>query len=161
MSKVQPLYLGGAGQAAVMSEFLARGYNVAVPEIDRGDDLFVVQDEKGDFWRIQVKTATAMPMTKAGYSAQFKISRAQLETPRSPDLFYVLVVRHDDRWSDFVVIPRAELLDLHDTHGVGSPLPKGKEIVFKLSFRETDVTGRRQSLQAWRNNFTAWPSLPH
>jgi len=44
-----------------MSEFLARGYNVAVPEVDRGDDLFVVQDESGDFDRIQVKTACATP----------------------------------------------------------------------------------------------------
>ena len=30
-----------------MSEFLFRGYNVAVPEVDRGDDLFVVQDADG------------------------------------------------------------------------------------------------------------------
>ena len=44
MSKLQDLYTGSAGQAAVMSEFLVRGYNVAVPEVDRGDDLFVVQD---------------------------------------------------------------------------------------------------------------------
>jgi len=61
MSKMQNLYLGSAGQTWVMSEFLARGYNVAVPEVDRGDDLFVVQDESGDFDRIQVKTACATP----------------------------------------------------------------------------------------------------
>lgn len=36
------LYLGHAGQMAVMAEFLVRGYNVAIPEVDVGDDIFVV-----------------------------------------------------------------------------------------------------------------------
>ena len=44
---------------AVMAEFLARGYNVAVPEVDRGDDLFVVRDDNGELSRIQVKSASA------------------------------------------------------------------------------------------------------
>lgn len=35
------LYVGRAGQMAVMSEFLVRGYNVAIPEVDVGDDIFV------------------------------------------------------------------------------------------------------------------------
>lgn len=29
---------------AVMAEFLVRGYNVAIPEVDIGDDIFVVRD---------------------------------------------------------------------------------------------------------------------
>lgn len=41
------LYLGKAGHLTVMSEFLLRGWNVAIPEIDIGDDIFVVQDESG------------------------------------------------------------------------------------------------------------------
>ncbi len=44
---------------AVMAEYLARGYNVAIPEVDIGDDIFVVRDEIGEFSRIQVKSATA------------------------------------------------------------------------------------------------------
>jgi hypothetical protein len=38
-----------------MSEFLMRGWNVAVPEVDIGDDIFVVRDENGEFVRVQVK----------------------------------------------------------------------------------------------------------
>jgi hypothetical protein len=34
-------YVGRAGQLAVMAEFLLRGYNVAIPEVDEGDDIFV------------------------------------------------------------------------------------------------------------------------
>jgi len=39
-----------AGQAAVKAEFLARGWNVAVLEVDVGDDLFIVRDDNGDFY---------------------------------------------------------------------------------------------------------------
>ena len=28
-----------------MSEFLTRGWNVAIPEVDIGDNIFVVQDD--------------------------------------------------------------------------------------------------------------------
>ena len=34
------LYLGKAGHLTVMSEFLMRGWNVAIPEVDIGDDIF-------------------------------------------------------------------------------------------------------------------------
>ena len=46
MSKKFNLYLGKAGQLAAMSYFLMRGWNVATPEVDVGDDLFVVEDKK-------------------------------------------------------------------------------------------------------------------
>jgi hypothetical protein len=39
MSKKQNLYTGRSGQFAVMAEFLRRGYNVAIPEIDIGEDI--------------------------------------------------------------------------------------------------------------------------
>ena len=48
------LYLGKAGERYVMSEFLARGWNVAMPDVDIGDDIFVVGDNLGIFQRIQV-----------------------------------------------------------------------------------------------------------
>lgn len=44
MSKKYNLYLGKAGQLAAMASFLVRGWNVATPEVDVGDDLFVVED---------------------------------------------------------------------------------------------------------------------
>jgi hypothetical protein len=59
MTKKYNLYLGKAGQLVVMSCFLVRGWNVATPEVDVGDDLFVVEDKKGIFYRVQVKTSQA------------------------------------------------------------------------------------------------------
>ena len=40
-----------------MSELLARGYNVAVPEVDVGDDVLVIRDATQEVSRIQVKSS--------------------------------------------------------------------------------------------------------
>ena len=37
-----------------MAEFAARGWNVAVPEVDVGDDIFIIRDQNFDASRIQV-----------------------------------------------------------------------------------------------------------
>ncbi|MFN9688681.1 MAG: hypothetical protein ACK57X_07415 [Bacteroidota bacterium] len=47
-----------------MSEFLTRGWNVAIPEVDVGDDIFVVQDDNGTLRRVQVKTSTSTEAIK-------------------------------------------------------------------------------------------------
>jgi hypothetical protein len=57
-------YIGKAGQFAVMAELAFRGYNVAIPEIDVGDDVFVVNQGTGFLSRIQVKTATGRKLTQ-------------------------------------------------------------------------------------------------
>ncbi len=83
MSRMQNLYTGGAGQAAVMSEFLFRGYNVAVPEVDRGDDLFVVQDADGSLSRIQVKAVIGKRRARSdAYAAQVVVPLRQLSVNR-------------------------------------------------------------------------------
>ncbi len=52
-------HLGRAGQLAVMAELLARGWNVAIPEVDIGDDVFVAQDDGARLTRVQLKTTAA------------------------------------------------------------------------------------------------------
>ena len=54
MNQRKHLYLGKGGELYVMSEFLARGWNVAMPQVDVGDDIFVVEDNQGIFQRVQV-----------------------------------------------------------------------------------------------------------
>src|SRR5687768_8786775 len=51
----QSLYKGASGQMAVLSEFLYRLMNVAVPEVDVGDDIFVVKEQDEAVTRVQVK----------------------------------------------------------------------------------------------------------
>jgi hypothetical protein len=64
MKKNYHLYLGKAGHLTVMSEFLTCGWNVAIPEVDVGDDIFVVQDDNGTLRRVQVKTSTSIEAIK-------------------------------------------------------------------------------------------------
>ena len=89
------LYLGRAGHLIVMSEFLLRGWNVAIPEIDIGDDIFVVEDESGTLRRVQVKTSTSTTR-KNGFSGRFKIPLKQLRNLNRIRLHYVFIVRHSD-----------------------------------------------------------------
>src|SRR4051794_38172880 len=66
------LFFGRGGEMVVMSEFLLRGYNVAVPEIDVGDDIYVVEDQNGNLRRVQVKSANCNS-TKKGYTGQVNV----------------------------------------------------------------------------------------
>jgi hypothetical protein len=54
------LYFGKAGHLYVMAELLLQKWNVAMPEVDIGDDIFVVRDKDGFFMKVQVKSANAI-----------------------------------------------------------------------------------------------------
>lgn len=158
MSK-QTQYTGRAGQLAVMAEFLVRGYNVAIPEVDVGDDIFVVSDESGDYSRVQVKTTLAKP-TRHGYSARYVIKLSQLERRTFPPSWYVFANRIGDEWSSFLVIPRQNLYELYDNYEIGS-LTKSGLITLYLSYREDSVICSEQDLSKYLNNWERWPFIEH
>ena len=141
---------------AVMSELLWRGWNVAVPEVDVGEDILVVRDEDGDFWRVQVKTATAQPQL-AGCSAQFSISLSQLELTRNPDLIFVFAIRSTGWWEPFIIIDRETLLGEHIAHGVGSV--SDGNLILRFSVQDSKLLCSRRDFQAYRNNWSWWPVL--
>lgn len=86
-----------------MAELLWRGWNVALPDVDAGEDVLVVDDETGALSRVQVKTATAKAHPW-GYSAQFSVSLRQLETNRTPEFIFVFAVRSSEGWEPFVAL---------------------------------------------------------
>lgn len=154
------LYVGRAGQMAVMAEFLVRGYNVAIPEVDIGDDIFVVRDSDGDLTRIQVKTARGRSYRRGdGCSAQFSIGHTQLATPITPDLTYVLVVRWQARWSHFLVITRARLHELHETAGLGSR--SGGRVRIHTALRGATASASGTDLSDHLDDWSAWPVITH
>lgn len=160
MSNLQHLYTGSAGQAAVMSEFLFRGYNVAVPEVDRGDDLFVVEDVTGSLSRIQVKAAIGKRRARSAvYTAQVKVAMKQLTTPQTPALTYVFVLRCEDRWRDFIVVAQSVLDDLRRNHGVGAVV--GPALILRLSVGDGGVWCSKRDLSAHRNDFSRWQPIKH
>jgi hypothetical protein len=115
-------HFGRAGEYFAMSELLLRGWNVAVPVVDIGDDVFVINDHDKTTWRVQVKAATTEPADAKGDTlptgplrANFNLSRAQLRTAQAIELFYMLMVRSGTRWL-FLVIPRMALLEIRDDY---------------------------------------------
>ena len=164
MSQRSNLYLGRAGEFVVMSHFLMRGWNVAVPEVDIGDDIFVIEDAKGISYRIQVKTSSATEHLKS-YSAQFKVSLAQLEKPIEPDIYYVFVLCKNLHWSDIIVIPRKDLFYLYHQSKIGTLADKSLLVYFSF---ETDkvtqnlkVTCSGIDITEYLDNFDDFPVIQH
>lgn len=168
MGKFDPLrYVGAAGVLALMSEFAWRGYNVAIPEIDVGDDIYVINDRTGMIWRIQVKTATGKRQIQS-MRYQFMVSRSSIEDEvTTPEIHFVFTIKDSvDAWR-FVFIRRAELnMYVHD-HGIGSAQQRSDRISEVLVFtftlhddnRFTARHGGRLDLTRHLDNWTSWPIL--
>lgn len=157
MSKYS-LYLGQAGQNYIMSQFLKRGYNVAVPQVDVGDDIFVIEDEAGLFHRIQVKTAKAIK-TKNGFSSRFKVALPQLITEITPELYYTFVTDFDYNWQPTLIISRKELFDLYDAHAIGSKIDKQILLYFQFKLNPKEVICSKISFTFYLNNWSDFPPI--
>jgi hypothetical protein len=158
MSKRQNLYLGKAGQLLVMSEFLARGWNVATPEVDVGDDLFVVEDKEGIFFRVQVKTASVNE-NRSGFSARFNVPLDQINSPISPELYFVFVLRKNQHWLECLVIRRDTIKTLHVGNKFGSQA--GKYILLNFIFKKDKVFCSNVDFTEYINNFEDFPIINH
>lgn len=159
MSRKNNLYLGKAGQFALMSEFLCRGWNVATPEVDVGDDIFVVRDSDGNFVRIQVKTATGIQQ-KGQVHAQFSIPVNQLETPVAPMLVYAFLVRYEEAWLYFALIRQDDL----QTHVQNFEIKKAGNvptITLIFQYHSGNLICRSKDLSAYLSNFNDFPIVQH
>lgn len=113
-------YTGKAGHLAVMGELCWRGYNVALPEIDTGDDIFSVDDGVGTMLRIQVKTAKAKRYsTRPACKYEFKVKMKAIRTIQHPALHFVFACRVEHGFR-FVVMSR-DVLENYVSDNVGSP----------------------------------------
>jgi hypothetical protein len=151
-------YTGRAGEMATLSELLRRYCNVAVPEIDEGEDIFAFVTREPNVTRIQVKTANAEPLKEEGrYTARVSVPLQDLEVMLAVRLYYIFAIRLGDRWTDFVVIDREDLANLHEAVGLGYENAKAGELQLYLSFGPTSLICSDLSLQQYRN---AWSRLP-
>ena len=150
------LYLGKAGHLIVMSEFLLRGWNVAIPEIDIGDDIFVVQDESGTLRRVQVKTSTSTKRQN-GFSGRFKIPLKQLRNISKIRVHYAFVVRHLDYWTKPLVIRQDYLLNLVESDNIGSIHNEMLNLYFAYS--DSKVECSKVDLTRYVADFTDFPLI--
>jgi hypothetical protein len=129
------LYIGRAGHLATMSECLSRGWNVAIPEVDVGEDIFVVEDATSKMAKVQVKTATGKKITN-GFKAQFIIPKKQLTgiNPKDSELRYVFVTRYKANWQPFIIMTRKELEDKHSIEHIGTISKNEKDIILTIYY---------------------------
>lgn len=140
MKKHYHLYLGKAGHLAVMSEFLIRGWNVAIPEVDIGDDIFVVQDDISTLNRVQVKTATSN-VKKGSFSGRFNLPLLQLRRISPILVHYVFIVRHKERWTDPIIIRQDYLLNFVQSDSFGTIHKENLSLYFSYSSNGVGCSG--------------------
>jgi len=151
------LFTGRSGQLAVMAEFLIRELNVAIPEVDVGDDIVVVRDEHDQVTRVQVKTANAIDRPQLDrFYAEFRLPMRQMESG-PPHLVYAFAVRRRERWEEFVIVRRSVLQQLRVEHDVGSP--HKDRLTLGLTFTREDIRTKGVSFQPFRSKFEPWPPL--
>lgn len=150
------LYLGKAGHLIVMSEFLLRGWNVAIPEIDIGDDIFVVQDESGTLRRVQVKTSTSI-VRKNGFSGRFKVPLRHLRNIVDVPVHYAFIVRHLHKWTKPIIIRQDYLLNHFETDKIGSVHNQMLNLYFAYSNEMVECS--KIDFTKYINDFTDFPVI--
>lgn len=83
--KVSTSFTGSAGEFAVLSELLFRGYNASKMTVDDGIDVVASRDEK--YFHIQVKTANAVD------GKPFQATIREKAFRHSTSVFYIIVLR--------------------------------------------------------------------
>ena len=152
------LYIGRSGELAVLSEFLSRGYNAATPEIDIGEDVFVIEDGQEGYWPVQVKTATSEELQDGSCHAQFTFRRDQLLKAPNVELTYVLALRQNHRWTSFLVIPRRSLERLYRLGHLGSQ--RGEVLTWEFVYEGSTRRCQQANFTAFESDWdTQWPSI--
>lgn len=157
-------YVGRAGQLAVMAELAWRGYNVSVPEIDVGDDIFVLNDANGQLSRVQVKTATGKKLERhnRAYRCQFRINGSHVSRKNS-GTHYVLAGRCGGSWR-YLVFKRFVLSRLLSSGELGSEI-KGRSYMVTVIFfdrRTAKASTRSDALDLTQHagRWSLWKRLP-
>ena len=157
-SKKYNLYLGKSGQFAIMSEFLARGWNTCTPDVDVGDDVLVLEDKQGQFKRVQVKTATVIERNN-GYSAQFNVPLRQLGEAISPEIHYVFMVRRNNKWAHTLIITREILNNMFRTSQIGSVV--NTSLILYVSFQDKKIECSKVDFAPFIDDFSEFPDILH
>ncbi len=149
-------HTGKAGHLAVMGEFCYRGYNAALPEIDKGDDIFVVNDSTGNMWRLQVKTAVGKKQKKSTMY-QYRVKEKNIHQAQSPELHFVFVMRLADGWA-YLIIDRAVLKNYVIQNNLGTLAGDYRQITITLH-DDGRATCSKLELKNHLGDWNTWPNL--
>jgi len=152
---IHSTYFGKAGQLFIMSEFLLRGWNVAIPEVDQGDDIFVVRHQDGSFRRVQVKSANAT-IRSGKLTARFSVARSLIYSPAYEDtpIHIALLIRQATFWSHLFLLSNVQLSDFLNLSLEQAPA----SLTLTVSIQLPRITCRGSDFSRFLNNFEDFPS---
>jgi len=112
------LYIGKAGEHAVLSELLFREFNASIMTVDQGIDI--VASKGKEFYYIQIKTANYR-----NGSFYASINKKQFERYNNKDTFYIIVLRYrmkneKEPRSGFIVFKSSDLEVFKNKGAVGN-----------------------------------------
>lgn len=154
-------HVGIAGQLALMAEFAIRGYNVSIPEVDEGDDAWVVNHKTGHAWRFQVKTARPKAQGES-YRYQFAVKQEQITRDFQPPVVFAFVMRAKTRFQ-YVIIDRKVLKNYIDSKQIGTQ--EGESHVFTLVYyfdgekKGKVYATKKLEVTHHLNNWSDWPEI--
>jgi len=101
--EVEGGYIGKAGEHAVLSELLFRGYDAALMAVDIGVDILATKNS--ETFHLQVKTRNISQRHDAFH---FNVRIAAFERHQTGKTFYIFILR-EKRTLDYVILPLPEI----------------------------------------------------
>lgn len=156
-------YIGMAGHLAVMSRFLARGYNAAIPEVDKGDDIFVVNHSTGKMWRVQVKTSRVTIQKSGALRFTFNVRESAIQQTLHKNLHFAFACFYRD-FFHVCVISRRALKARIRKHSCGTLNKKTGKRTFPLVFKSVSnnspiIWSGKANFSDTFENWTEWQNL--
>lgn len=135
-------YIGKAGEHAVLSELLFRGYNAALMSVDVGVDIMA--SKSNETFNIQVKTRN---ISKQHSAFHFNLRIVSFERHNAGRTFYIFILRENGKL-DYLILPLHEIeksIEAEFIHVVGNGklyriTIKKRDSKIYLGRKENDVT---------------------
>jgi Holliday junction resolvase len=141
--KYEKHFRGKAGEYALVSELLFRGYNANVVSVDVGIDIIAIKENKT--FHIQVKTSKCL--ANGSYAATIQ----QTKFAHANDIYYVVVMRNKGS-NEFFIITSTDLRTLKRKGAIGD----GENINIRLSLESNKYyLSGKEPVQHHINDFKA------
>ena len=148
-------FAGASAEYYVASMLLKRGYNVALPALDWGTDIFVVVEPSGKATRVQVKSTFLPPDS----TRTVKLSRYYLQQPDDMDFLFAFAIGspEDNNWLIYF-LPKADLYDsLQQRLSTESKSDDLALTLYRSASPTTDTGFVADNLQ--RTSFASWAGV--
>ena len=100
--KIESTFTGKAGEHAVCSQLLFRGYNASIMSVDLGLDIVTTKKDK--VFGIQVKTSNLNKFN----TYVFDIRKVSFERHSSSNIYYIFVLHGKDK-TNYLILPYVEM----------------------------------------------------